>query len=68
MTEAEARAQMRLAELQRDEALRTLASVRDEMTRAQESSGGLGPQTARAARDEHRSPALHFRCLHGTTT
>ena len=45
MTEAEARAQMRLAELQRDEALRTLASVRDEMTRALE---------------EHRANELHL--------
>ena len=33
MTEAEARAEARLAEQQRDEALRTLASVRDELTR-----------------------------------
>ena len=36
MTEAEARAEARLAQLQRDEALRTLASVRDELTRALE--------------------------------
>ena len=36
MTEVEARAEARLAQLQRDEALRTLASVRDELTRALE--------------------------------
>ena len=36
MTEAEARAEARLAQLQRDEAMRTLASVRDELTRALE--------------------------------
>ena len=36
MTEAEARAEARLAQLQRDEAMRTLASVRDELTRVLE--------------------------------
>ena len=36
MTEVEARAEARLAQLQRDEAMRTLASVRDELTRVLE--------------------------------
>lgn len=45
MTDDESRAAVRLAEVQRDEALRTLASVRDEATRALEA---------------HRSNELHL--------